>query len=57
MQRDTVLGVDFEEAIDEVFCVFGDGDEGRVGELPLEGVFEDLGNTIVIEGQVASKPA
>lgn len=34
----------------------GDGDVGGIGELSLEGVFEDLGNAVVIEGQVASKP-
>lgn len=57
MKRDTLVRVDVEKAIDEVFGVVGDGDEGRVGELSLKGVFEDLRDAVVIEWQVASKPA
>lgn len=57
VKRDPLLGVDVEEAIDEVLGVVGDGDEGRVGELALDRVFEDLGDAVVIEGQVASEPA
>jgi hypothetical protein len=57
VQRDALVGIDKQEAVDEVLGVVGDGEEGGVGELPLEGVLEDLRDAIVVEGQVARKPA